>query len=359
VLETPLFAQRSARSDAATLVALRADEAGYLAGDENRTAAAAMELFLDDRAQEAPRDATASPLVLHAPSGLGKTEAARHVATAWARLHPDDVVTYVTGAEFAEQYATAVEHDRIQAFRRKFQGSQLLIVDGVQQLNAKQPAQWELLHTLDALESRAAVLVTIDVCPSRSEALLPAVVGRLMGGTVVGLAPPSLITRRTILSRLAKRTGPPADEGVLDVLSADKSLSLSELSGLFLSLRQTAVIEGRTLDAAMVRDALVRKSDAAAPSMKRVAEEVARRFELTVAELKSHSRRRTIVEARDLAILLSRRLTGGTLQEIGTYFGGRDHTTVLHSCRKLEARLDRDGEFRAMFEEVRRCLIVD
>jgi chromosomal replication initiator protein len=87
-----------------------------------------------------------------------------------------------------------------------------------------------------------------------------------------------------------------------------------------------------------------------------VTEATARRFELSVADLKSHSRRRTVVAARDVAMLLARRVGGSTLQEIGRYFGGRDHTTVLHSCRKLEAALVHDSELRTTFDEIRRAV---
>jgi chromosomal replication initiator protein len=110
---------------------------------------------------------------------------------------------------------------------------------------------------------------------------------------------------------------------------------------------------GRPLDVAAVRDGLQCRTDRTTPTLKRVAEEAARRFSLTIADLKSQSRRRTVVQARDAAIFTARRLTGLTLTEIGDYFGKRDHTTVLHSCRKLETAVENNAETRALLEELR------
>jgi chromosomal replication initiator protein len=139
-------------------------------------------------------------------------------------------------------------------------------------------------------------------------------------------------------------------------LAADRSRSAAELSGLLLSLRQATAVEGRAFDVAAVREALHRRDDGSTPSIKRVAEAAARRFGLTIADLKSQSRRRSVVAARDAAMLTARRLTSQTLAEIGKYFGGRDHTTVLHSCRKLEAALDKDAELRTTIEELCRAV---
>lgn len=350
MLETPLFDQGPGRTVAATALISRAavDLGEFIIGEENRLVAAAVAEML-----ETP---TVGPLVLHGPSGTGKTLAAREIVAAWLIARPDDAVIRLGGGEFAEQYAAAVEADRIDAFRRRFAECDLLVLDGLQALHTKTTAQSELLQVLDALEGRGAVIVTLDASPNRSESLTPPLAARLGGGIVVGLATPSAEARRTILQRLARRTGGPVDDDALQPLTADHSLGIPEMTGTFLTLRQTAVVAGRTFDGAFVREALQRRTQATAPTLKQVTEAAARRFELTVADLKSHSRRRTVVAARDFAILLARRISGSTLQEIGRYFGGRDHTTVLHSCRKLEAAFPHDSDLRTTFDEIRRAV---
>lgn len=349
MLETPLFDQGPARTDAATAPLPRAVDLGeFVVGNENRLVAAAVAELL-----EAP---TMGPLVLHGPSGSGKTLVVREIVGAWSIARPDDVVMRLTGGEFAEQYAAAVETDRIDSLRRRFAECDLLIVDGLQSLQGKASAQQELLHVCDALEGRGTVIVALDVAPNRSDSLMPSLTARLAGGIVVGLAAPSVESRRTILRRLAERTGGIVDDDALQPLAADRALGIPEMTGAFLTLRQSAVVDNRKFDGHYVREALERRAEASAPTLKQVTEATARRFELSVADLKSHSRRRTVVAARDVAMLLARRVGGSTLQEIGRYFGGRDHTTVLHSCRKLEAALLHDSELRTTFDEIRRAV---
>jgi chromosomal replication initiator protein len=358
VLETLFPDQGTARSDVAASPPPRAATAAeigaelgageFAAGPENRSTVAAARLFI-----EAPR---LGPLVLHGPSGIGKTTLVRDVLSAWSAARPDDLVASVSGAEFAEQYAAAVDADRIETFRRKFHDCDLLTIDAVDQLRSKPAAQGELLLTLDVLESRgAAVLMTLHAAPARTDWLSPQLAARLAGGLVVEIAPPSPAARRTILERLAARTGRPATADAVEALAADRSRSVAEMTGLFLALQQQAAADGRTLDTAAVREALHRRDDESTPTLKRAAEEAARRFGLTIADLKGQSRRRTVVAARDAAILTARRLSGRTLAEIGKYFGGRDHTTVMHSCRKLEELLERDAETRTMIDELCRA----
>lgn len=352
MFETPAFANGSAHSDVAASPPLRAVEVAsfggdeFVVGEENRLVPAAVERLLERRA--------VGPMVFCGPTGVGKSSLIRDLANVWNGARPDDVVISVTGAEFAERYAAAVDADRIERFRREFHDCDLLIVDGLQQLSSKAPAQWELLHALDALDGReAAVVVTLDVAPNRAEWIVAPLAARLVGGAVVALAPPSTTTRREILRRLVERTETKVADDVLDLLAADRSRNMAEVSGLLLSLRQTAEMTGRSLDAATAREGLQRRDDKTAPTLKRVAEEAARRFSLTIADLKSQSRRRTVVAARDAAMFTARRLTGLTLTEIGAYFGKRDHTTVMHSCRKLETAVENDVETRAILEELR------
>jgi chromosomal replication initiator protein len=183
--------------------------------------------------------------------------------------------------------------------------------------------------------------------------LLPGLTGRLTGGLVVSVSSPSVASRRAILAGAAARAGVHADDKALDLLAEDLEVTAAELVGTLATLSAHARHDRKKLDTAYVRRYLERRADETAPSLRAIGEQAARRFGLKLSDLKSNSRRRSVVMARDAAVFLARRLTNKSLQEVGAFFGGRDHTTIMHSCRKLEDAVGRDAETREMLESIR------
>lgn len=363
----------------------------FAAGEENLLGLRAVERLLDDAVARAAMSSTrepasgaavsvddavrndggetsdsTGPLVLHGPSGTGKSHLCEALIAEWQRRMPASVVAHLGASEFAERFADAVEDDRIETFRSQLREADLFVLENVGKLATKPTAQRELLYTLDALEARGArVVATFDASPQRLDTLLPGLVGRLSGGVVVALVPPSVASRRAILERLVKLRGIEIEEKALDLLAGDVEKTVPELRGILTTLHALAAqefaenVKSRTdasIDTPFVRRYLEQRSEAAAPALKAIAEQSARRYGLTVADLKSGSRRRTVVAARDTAIFLARRLTTKSLQEIGDFFGGRDHTTILHSCRKLEQTSESDPETREAIDAIRRKL---
>jgi chromosomal replication initiator protein len=319
----------------------------------------------NDAARDDSVDST-GPLVLHGPAGTGKSHLCEALVAEWQRRLPDSPVAHLGSSEFAERFADAVDDDRIDAFRRQLREVDLFVLENVGKLTNKPTAQRELLYTLDALENRGArVVATFDAPPQRLDDFLPGLVSRLTAGVVVALVPPSVASRRMILERLVTLRGVAIEPKAVELLAGDLEKTVPELRGILTTLSTLAAqelaegVRGRSdasIDAAFVRRYLDQRSDAAAPALKAIAEQSARRYGLTVADLKSGSRRRTVVAARDAAIFLARRLTTKSLQDIGDFFGGRDHTTILHSCRKLEQSSETDPETREAIDAIRRKL---
>ncbi|MBA4017592.1 MAG: hypothetical protein C0483_10505 [Pirellula sp.] len=357
---------------------------GFVAGEENRLPLAAVEKFLDDAVSsiEHASDAAGANidagacgglLVLHGPSGTGKTHLVETLLAQWSARLPEYAAVALSGSEFAEQYADAVEHDRIDGFQSRVRSADLFVLEDAGKLAAKSPAQWELLHTLDALEQRGAyVVLTLDAPPQTYDLFLPGLIGRLTAGFVFPLASPSQATRRALLAELATARGLTIDPKALDLLAADRETTVRELRGTLASLEAEALDHARreaaktlfplrpgevpTIDLAIVRRFLANHGGGEGPTLKQIVEQTARHFGLRAADLKSGSRRRSVVTARDTAVFLARRLTKKSLQEIGEYFGGRDHTTILHSCRKLEAADELDPTHRATIATLRERL---
>ncbi len=343
----------------------------FIVGEENRLSSAAALLMLHDaaRADEVARrpiddGERASPdaafstvgglLVLHGSSGTGKSLLCDLLVDDWNRRLPHHAIVRLDGAEFARRYAQAVDADEVARFRAELRAADLLVLEDLQRLGTKRQAQFELSHTLDALERRGSyVVATLDVPPPKLSNVPAALVGRLSAGLVVSTAPPSASTRRALVERFAAARRWVVDDKVLDLLAADHESGVPELLGTMASLETAARIEGTPLDAAAVRRYLEHRTETVAPTLKAIVDAAARQFGLTVGDLKSSSRRRTAVAARDAAMFLARRLTNSSLQEIGAFFGGRDHTTVLHGIRKLEAALPTDANLRQTMNALR------
>jgi chromosomal replication initiator protein len=235
--------------------------------------------------------------------------------------------------------------------------AEMLVIDDLAPLAGKNPAQLELQQALDVLEDRdAQVIVTTRALPTEISSLLPSLVSRLVGGLLVPLALPSEATRRAIVGELALLRGIALEESAADALAAGMAVSVPELQGCLLYLQTSARLEGASIDADRVRQYLADGLAPRVPTLRAIAAQSAKHFSLRVADLRSASRRRAVVLARDVAMFLARQLTDKTLEQIGGYFGGRDHTTVLHGCRKTEEHLAADAELRAAVGQLRGVL---
>jgi chromosomal replication initiator protein len=299
-----------------------------------------------------------NPLVLYGPSGVGKTHLCELLVTARHAVRPYETIVRRTAAEFADAYAAAVDADDMEPLRRTLREADLFVIEDVARLGQKVAAQWELLHTLDALERRGSTVVaTLEAPPAKFDSLLPGLVGRLTGGLVIGVVPPSTASRQAILTAAATRASVHIDAGAVALLAEDLEVTAVELVGTLATLAAHARHDRKKLDVTYVRRYLDRRADDTAPSLRAIGEQAARRFGLKLSDLKSNSRRRSVVMARDAAVFLARRLTNKSLQEVGEFFGGRDHTTIMHSCRKLEEAVSRDAETRDMLESIRSRLV--
>jgi chromosomal replication initiator protein len=317
-----------------TAVAARAVDAPprlteFVAGPENSLAGAALGPFLDRG------ETIYSPLVIYGPHASGKSHLACGLADWWRARYPDAAVVCLAGSEFAQQYVAALADDRLDAWRDELAAAQLFVLDDLSELADKRSAQQELLRLLDALdEAGSLVVITARTLPSHWPALAAALRSRLSAGLALPLALPARATRREILARLAAAHGVPLSARVLDSLAGQLTGSVPALAAAILELQLTAAAENRAVDAARVRQLVAGRTAASKHTVREIAVLSARYFGLKLADLKSPARHRSLVAARGVAMYLARRLTTESLEQIGDFFGGRDHTTVLHACRR-------------------------
>lgn len=325
--------------------------ADFVAGPENAVVAKVIRSYLDQA------DETTSLLVFYGPSGSGKSHLARGLTGWWQKHHPGKRALCLTGAEFAQAYGEAVRDDCLSGFRIRLRQLTLLVVDDIQQLAAKRGAQDELRHTLDALaDRRALVVVTARELPAHSRALLSGLRSRLSAGLNLSLALPGPRTRRVLVKRLAEARGLTVPDGALDKLADAIKDGVPALLSALMELELAAQGE-RRWDAGHVRKLVAQRKTAGMPSLRAIAGLTARYFGLTVAQLKSPMRRQALVTARGMAMYLARELTDKSLDEIGSFFGGRDHSTVLHSCRRVQKLVAEDRGTRLAAAELKRLLV--
>jgi chromosomal replication initiator protein len=309
----------------------------FLAGPENCLVEPAVRHVLHRR------PATFNPLVIYGSSGTGKSHLALGLADAWKTHYPGQRVEYVTASDFARQLTDAIEAQAVEDLRTQYRGAALLVVENLGELLGKQAAQEELLYTLDALLCAGGQLVvTAAVAPAELPGLSPALVSRLSAGLSMPLAPPGVATRLALLHRLANWRQIELAPPIARLLAEGLDGTVPDLLAALIQLEVTAREQGRSLDAGAVRAYLAERNTSQQPELRKIAAVTARYFSLKIGDLRGPARRRPVVTARDIAMYLARLLTHSSLQHIGRYFGGRDHTTVLHGCRKTEALVKSD-----------------
>ncbi|MEX2174498.1 MAG: helix-turn-helix domain-containing protein [Pirellulaceae bacterium] len=299
-----------------------------------------------------------NPLVLCGPRGVGKSSLAQILAERRQASLGLRQVLHTTGAELVRALAHAAETNSVADLRTRYQRCDLLLIDDLQALAGKAAAQQFLTTSLDVLLRRGILaIVTLRGLPQADDHLAPGLASRLSGGLVVPLSLPHQLTRREIVRQLAQQLDLRLGEDSLAQLAAlgidrGPSCSVSRLRHTLMQLASAASHGGERIDSALVKQVLASARPADAALFRQTTAAVARHFEITVTELKGKSRQRRIAEARGLAMTLCRELTGASYAQIGRHFGNRDHTTVLHACKKVKAAAARDDDAAHLLAEL-------
>jgi chromosomal replication initiator protein len=327
----------------------------FFAGPENRL----VEVAVRSVVEQQPNGY--NPLVLYGPSGTGKSHLVQGLAAAWKARDRRQRVVCTTAVDFARELAEAIESQGVDEFRERHRGAALLVVEDLGLLptrkSGKLNAQEELLHTLDTLTADGRwVVVTASAAPAALPDILPALQSRLTAGLVIPLAPPGVEARLAILQQIAAARSISLPEPVARVLAEGIAGTAPELAGSLLELAMSVDMQTEDLDDEATRDFVADRCRAPLPTLHDIALATARHFSLRLSDLRSPARHRALVVARGVAVYLARQMTRESLQQIGQYFGGRDHTTVLHSCCKTEGLLATDPAVREAVERLLQTL---
>ena len=289
-----------------------------------------------------------NPVFIYADTGLGKTHLTQAIAHEALKQHRDLQVRYVTCERFTDDFINAVtDKGRIEGFKQTYRDNDVLIVDDVQFLAEKQQTQVEFFHTFNALyEAGKQIVITSDRPPRELEELEERLRSRFGQGVVVDIGRPDLETRIAILRKQVKWEGYDiAEPEALEWIAQKVTTNIRELYGALTRVVGFASIHGTEVTLEITREALkdiVPKAYQHPVTIEMVQAEVARQFGMHVNDLRGNRRTQDVAYARHIAMYLSRELTEASLPQIGTRFGGRHHTTVMHGIDKIDRQL-KDG----------------
>jgi chromosomal replication initiator protein len=327
----------------------------FVIGDANRFAHAAALAVA-----ELPGQAY-NPLFIYGPPGVGKTHLLHSIGNYVQVCGGGLNVRYTTVETFTNQFIAALSGGSMDRFKGRFRRNDLLLIDDVQFLASKAKTEEEFFHTFNALyESGSQLVLTSDRMPRDLEAVEDRLRERFEAGLVTAIHPPDLATRLTVLRKRVQHDGVDLeDDDVLTLIAERVPTNIRALEGALIRVVAFASLTGRRVSAELAAEVLADlyppgtppPGTGPGPTVERIQELTAAAFGLTRDDLLSHSRRLQLAWPRQIAMYLAREHTAETLPAIAARFGGRNHTTVLHACRRTAERMAADPE---AFDAVRR-----
>lgn len=300
---------------------------------------------------------TYNPLFIYGGAGLGKTHLMHAVGLMAMQLRPDIRVVYVSGEQFTYHYITSLREHRTAEFRRRYRNVDLWLVDDIQFLAGKERTEEEFFHTYNAIyETGKQIVLTSDRAPKDLE-LDGRLRSRFECGMLADISPPDLETRMAILQTKAEAECMSLTNDVILYIARLITCNIRQLEGALIKLHAYASLMKKDVTPSLAEEVLGRYFLNNAPpviDVRKIVEEVSKRFGVEPSEIKGKCRGRDIVAPRQVAMYLTRTLTDSSLPAIGKAFGGKDHSTVLHACRKIEGKMGVDRSFAGLVEEIAR-----
>jgi chromosomal replication initiator protein len=328
----------------------------FIEGDCNRLARSA-----GFAVSNKPGGTAFNPLLIYGGVGLGKTHLAQAIGIQVKNLFPNKTVLYVSADRFMTQYIDSVRNNDQNDFIHFYQMIDVLIIDDIQFLSGKEKTQDVFFHIFNHLhQSGKQLVLTSDKPPVEMIGIEPRLLSRFKWGLAADLQAPDLETRIAILEKKVYVDGIEVPKDVIEYLAYSITNNIRELEGALTSLLAQSTLNKKaiTLDLAKSMIDKFVKNTTREVSIDFIQKVVSDYFDLPIELMKSKTRKREVVQARQIAMYFSKSLTKSSLANIGMHCGGKDHATVLHACRTVNNLMDTDKKFRGYIEELEKKISV-
>ena len=314
----------------------------FVVGNSNRFAKAAAMAVANNPAF------AYNPFFLFSDSGLGKTHLMNAIGNQIRKNHPDMKILYISSETFTNELIESVEHNRLEAFREKYRSIDVLLIDDIQFLRNRESTQEEFFHTFNTLEkANKQIIISSDRPPAELDTLEERMISRFNSGLTADIQHPDLETRMAILQNLAHTDKVPFPNDVILLIASSITSNIRELEGAYNRVCAYSTVSKEPITLELCRSALKELNLLDTPqfvTVDAIQQQVAAHFRLHRAELIEKKRTRRVAVPRMIAIYLTKEMAGLSLKKIGECFGGRDHSTIIHACEKIQKDRQEDPE---------------
>lgn len=320
----------------------------FITGESNQLASSA-----GVAVSQNPGGTRFNPLVIYGDSGLGKTHLVQAIGNEILKHKPGHKALYTTSDRFTMEFIDSIQNNKVNDFVNFYRSIDILIVDDIQFFAGKEKTQDNFFHTFNALHQAGKQLIlTSDKAPKDLKDVDDRLISRFQWGLTVDVQPPDLEMRMAILQKKSRDEGIELENDIIEYIARNVKSSIRLLEGTLIKLIAKTTFDKKPLDIDLAKEVVYGSGSRELQplTIDDIKEEVATYYKLSIESLESKSRKHEIALARQMSMYIARQLTQLSLKSIGSHFGGKDHSTVLHSCQTIENYLVTDKAVKNAFE---------